>query len=63
MTDTFCCSILFRLSKLQPVCLILHFFMQIYFLDTQVWYTVVSALLGGIEGARDKLGEVSHHSF
>ena len=34
-------------------------FWQIYFLDTQVWYTVVSALLGGLEGARDKLGEVS----
>jgi len=31
---------------------------MIYFLDTQVWYTVVSALLGGIEGARDKLGEI-----
>ncbi|KAG0567651.1 hypothetical protein KC19_7G151300 [Ceratodon purpureus] len=31
---------------------------MIYFLDTQIWYTVVSALLGGIEGARDKLGEI-----
>lgn len=36
-----------------------QFFLQIYFLDTQVWYTVISAFLGGIEGARDKLGEVS----
>lgn len=32
--------------------------LMIYFLDTQVWYTVVSAILGGIEGARDKLGEI-----
>jgi callose synthase len=31
---------------------------MIYFLDTQVWYTVISAFLGGIEGARDKLGEI-----
>ena len=33
-------------------------FSQIYVLDVQVWYTVASALLGGLEGARDKLGEV-----
>ncbi|CAK9227498.1 unnamed protein product [Sphagnum troendelagicum] len=30
----------------------------IYFVDIQVWYTVISALLGGLEGARDKLGEI-----
>jgi hypothetical protein len=35
-----------------------RFFPQIYVLDVQVWYTVASALLGGLEGARDKLGEV-----
>lgn len=33
-------------------------FLQIYVLDVQVWYTVASALLGGLEGARDRLGEV-----
>jgi callose synthase len=32
----------------------------IYFVDIQVWYTVISALLGGLEGAKDKLGEASH---
>jgi callose synthase len=31
---------------------------MIYFLDTQIWYTVISAVLGGVEGARDKLGEI-----
>jgi hypothetical protein len=33
--------------------------LQIYFLDTQVWYTVMSALVGALEGARMGLGEVS----
>jgi callose synthase len=31
---------------------------MIYFLDTQVWYTVVSALVGGFNGARMHLGEI-----
>jgi callose synthase len=31
---------------------------MIYFLDVQVWYTVTSALLGGLEGAKDRLGEI-----
>jgi callose synthase len=31
---------------------------MIYFLDTQVWYTVVSALVGGFDGARMHLGEI-----
>jgi len=35
-----------------------HRIFQIYVLDVQVWYTVASSLLGGLEGARDKLGEV-----
>ncbi len=33
--------------------------LQIYFLDTQVWYTVMSALVGALEGARMGLGEVN----
>jgi hypothetical protein len=37
--------------------------LQIYFVDIQVWYTVISALLGGLEGARDKLGEASHSTM
>jgi hypothetical protein len=35
---------------------------MIYFLDVQVWYTVTSALLGGLEGAKDRLGEVGPQS-
>lgn len=31
---------------------------MIYVLDVQVWYTVLSALLGGLIGAKDKLGEI-----
>ncbi|EFJ07568.1 glucan synthase like 7 [Selaginella moellendorffii] len=30
----------------------------IYFLDTQIWYTVLSALVGGLSGAKDRLGEI-----
>lgn len=32
---------------------------QVYFLDTQVWYTIIAALVGGLVGARMHLGEVS----
>ncbi|KAJ7545907.1 hypothetical protein O6H91_08G015900 [Diphasiastrum complanatum] len=31
---------------------------MIYFLDAQVWYTVASALVGGLSGARARLGEI-----
>ncbi|KAG0630756.1 hypothetical protein M758_1G201800 [Ceratodon purpureus] len=31
---------------------------MIYFLDLQVWYTVISALVGGLDGARIGLGEI-----
>jgi callose synthase len=31
---------------------------MIYYLDTQVWYTVTSALVGGLSGARARLGEI-----
>ncbi|XP_024363886.1 callose synthase 9 isoform X2 [Physcomitrium patens] len=31
---------------------------MIYFLDTQVWYILVSALIGGFAGARMHLGEI-----
>ncbi|XP_024386368.1 callose synthase 9 isoform X2 [Physcomitrium patens] len=31
---------------------------MIYFLDTQVWYIVISALVGGLDGARMHLGEI-----
>ncbi|KAL2631732.1 hypothetical protein R1flu_016418 [Riccia fluitans] len=30
----------------------------IYYLDTQVWYTVISSLVGGLDGATARLGEI-----
>ena len=33
--------------------------MQIYLLDIHIFYTLVSAFLGFLLGARDRLGEVS----
>lgn len=32
--------------------------MQVYFMDTQIWYSVYSTLYGGVIGAFDRLGEV-----
>jgi hypothetical protein len=32
---------------------------QVYFMDTQIWYAVFSTLVGGIYGACRRLGEVS----
>ncbi|KAL3689639.1 hypothetical protein R1sor_015948 [Riccia sorocarpa] len=30
----------------------------IYYLDTQVWYTIISSFVGGLEGASARLGEI-----
>lgn len=35
-----------------------EFSLQIYFLDLQIWYTVASAIVGGLDGAVMHLGEV-----
>ena len=35
-----------------------YFSMQVYFMDTQIWYAIYSTLCGGIIGAFDRLGEV-----
>ena len=32
--------------------------LQIYFMDTQIWYAIFSTLSGGISGAVRRLGEV-----
>jgi hypothetical protein len=32
---------------------------QVYFMDTQIWYAVFSTLVGGMYGACRRLGEVS----
>lgn len=49
-------------EKLRRSCTNIVVIGQIYFLDVQVWYTVTSALLGGLEGAKDRLGEVGSQS-
>ncbi|PWA63148.1 callose synthase 5 [Artemisia annua] len=30
----------------------------VYFMDTQIWYTIFSTICGGIIGAFDRLGEI-----
>jgi len=35
------------------------FLFQIYLMDIHIWYTVLSAIVGGVKGARARLGEVS----
>ncbi|CAN0852268.1 Callose synthase 5 [Linum grandiflorum] len=35
------------------------FFIQVYFMDTQIWYSIYSTIYGGFEGAVDRLGEAS----
>ncbi|KAG6422840.1 hypothetical protein SASPL_113221 [Salvia splendens] len=37
---------------------VLCFLLQIYLMDLQVFYTIVSAILGFLMGARDRLGEI-----
>jgi hypothetical protein len=37
---------------------IMSFSIQVYFMDTQIWYAIFSTLYGGIVGAFDRLGEV-----
>lgn len=31
---------------------------QIYLMDIHIWYTIMSAIVGGVMGARARLGEV-----
>jgi hypothetical protein len=37
--------------------------LQIYLMDIHIWYTLLSALVGGVMGARDRLGEVYIYRF
>jgi callose synthase len=36
-----------------------NIFLQIYLLDIHVFYTIMSAIVGFLLGARERLGEVS----
>lgn len=35
---------------------------QIYLMDIHIWYTLLSAVVGGVMGARSRLGEVLEFS-
>lgn len=35
--------------------------LQVYFMDSQIWYAVFSTMFGGISGSFRRLGEVSYH--
>lgn len=35
---------------------------QIYLMDIHIWYTLLSAIIGGVMGARARLGEVIMYS-
>lgn len=37
----------------------LSFPLQVYFMDTQIWYSIFSTLYGGVYGAFGRLGEVN----
>ncbi|KAL9356343.1 hypothetical protein Peur_049596 [Populus x canadensis] len=34
------------------------YFVQVYFMDTQIWYSIFSTIYGGFAGAFDRLGEI-----
>ena len=36
---------------------------QVYFMDTQIWYSVFCTIFGGLYGVLHHLGEVSTHGF
>lgn len=40
-----------------------HWFFQVYFMDTQIWYAIFSTIFGGLYGAFRRLGEVSGAFF
>lgn len=37
--------------------------MQVYFMDTQIWYAIFSTIVGGIYGAFSHLGEVGSNEY
>lgn len=41
-----------------PIYIYANFHLQVYFMDTQIWYAIVSTLVGGLNGAFRRLGEV-----
>jgi callose synthase len=45
--------------SLAPILTCAVWVLQVYFMDTQIWYAIFSTLIGGIYGACRRLGEVS----
>lgn len=45
--------------RLLPVLTYPNWVLQVYFMDTQIWYAIFSTLIGGVYGACRRLGEVS----
>lgn len=46
-------------GSLTPILTCHIWVLQVYFMDTQIWYAIFSTLIGGIYGACRRLGEVS----
>ena len=46
-------------GSLTPILTCHVWVLQVYFMDTQIWYAIFSTLIGGIYGACRRLGEVS----
>lgn len=51
-------SVVIICLSLQATSFLIFNFFQIYFMDTQIWYTIWSALVGALVGLLDHLGEV-----
>jgi hypothetical protein len=49
-----------RTEVVLPILTLLGLMVQVYFMDTQIWYAIFSTLVGGIYGACRRLGEVSN---
>ncbi|KAK6920584.1 Glycosyl transferase, family 48 [Dillenia turbinata] len=45
-------------GKEETVMLVFDGFIQIYLMDIHIWYTLLSAIIGGIMGAKTRLGEI-----
>lgn len=52
---TFCLVQIFGTLFCSILCLL-----QVYFMDTQIWYSVFCTIFGGVYGVLHHLGEVSH---
>ena len=62
-SDVLIADVLFILFCLVIICHnVVYGALQVYFMDTQIWYAIFSTLVGGIYGAYRRLGEVGEAS-